>query len=260
MNFHVLTLFPEMITSGLKTSITGRAIDNGLIHVNAVNIRDFSEDKHKRVDDYPYGGGAGMVMQAEPVYLAYGHLANQIRMHKGEHTPYHKPRLIYVTPQGPLFNQGMAKELATEEDLIFLCGHYEGIDERVLEMIVTDYVSIGDYVLTGGELPAMVMIDAISRLIPGVLNNEVSSEFESLQDNLLEYPQYTRPDLFLGKRVPEVLLTGHHANIDAWRRQQSILRTYERRPDLLERANLTEDEREYLTRLIFQKNYDVYET
>ncbi len=260
MNFHVLTLFPEMITSGLKTSITGRAIDNGLIHVNAVNIRDFSEDKHKRVDDYPYGGGAGMVMQAEPVYLAYGHLANQIRMHKGEHTPYHKPRLIYVTPQGPLFNQGMAKELATEEDLIFLCGHYEGIDERVLEMIVTDYVSIGDYVLTGGELPAMVMIDAISRLIPGVLNNEVSSEFESLQDNLLEYPQYTRPDLFLGKRVPEVLLTGHHANIDTWRRQQSILRTYERRPDLLERANLTEDEREYLTRLIFQKNYDVYET
>jgi tRNA (guanine37-N1)-methyltransferase len=258
MNFHVLTLFPEMITSGLNTSITGRAIDNGLINVNAVNIREFSEDKHKRVDDYPYGGGAGMVMQAEPVYLAYGYLANHIRMQKGEHTPYQKPRLIYVTPQGSLFNQRMAEELAQEEDLIFLCGHYEGIDERVLEMIVTDYVSIGDYVLTGGELPAMVMIDAISRLIPGVLNNEVSSEFESLQDNLLEYPQYTRPEIFMGKRVPEVLLTGHHANIDAWRRQQSILRTYERRPDLLENANLTEEEREYLTRLIFQKNYDVY--
>ncbi len=258
MNFHVLTLFPDMIMQGLNTSITGRAMDKGLINVNTVNIRDFSEDKHSRVDDYPYGGGAGMVMQAEPVYKAYGYLANHIKMSKEDPHSYQKPRVIYVTPQGSVFNQSFAKELAQEEDLILLCGHYEGIDERVLDMIVTDYVSIGDYVLTGGELPAMVMIDAISRLIPGVLNNEVSSEFESLQDNLLEYPQYTRPEIFMGQRVPEVLLTGHHANIEAWRRQQSILRTYERRPDLLEKAALTEEEGEYLTKLIFQKNYDVY--
>lgn len=258
MNFHVLTLFPEMIMQGLNTSITGRAMDKGLISVNAVNIRDFSEDKHKKVDDYPYGGGAGMVMNAEPVYKAYGYLVNHIKLSKEGIGSFQRPRVIYVTPQGSIFNQSMAKEFAKEEDLIILCGHYEGIDERVLEMIVTDYVSIGDYVLTGGELPAMVMIDAISRLIPGVLNNEVSSEFETFQDNLLEYPQYTRPEVFMGKRVPEVLLSGHHANIEAWRRQQSIIRTYERRPDLLEKANLTEDEREFLTRLIFAKNYDVY--
>jgi len=258
MNYHVLTLFPEMVLQGLGTSITGRAIDKGLITVNAVNIRDFSEDKHKKVDDYPYGGGAGMVMQAEPVYKSYGFLANQIKMSKEDTSAYQKPRVIYVTPQGSIFNQDMAEEFAKEEDLVFLCGHYEGIDERVLDMIVTDYVSIGDYVLTGGELPAMVMIDAISRLIPGVLNNDVSSEFESFQDNLLEYPQYTRPEMFMGVKAPDVLLSGHHANIEAWRRQQSILRTYERRPDLLEKANLSENEREFLTRLIFQKNYDVY--
>ncbi|MBH1942404.1 tRNA (guanosine(37)-N1)-methyltransferase TrmD [Mobilitalea sibirica] len=258
MNFHVLTLFPDMVQNGLNTSITGRAIEKGLISVNTVNIRDFSDDKHKRVDDYPYGGGAGMVMQAEPIYKAYGYLANHIKMSKDDQTAYKKPRVVYVTPQGEIFNQSMAQELAAEEDLILLCGHYEGIDERVLEMIVSDYVSIGDYVLTGGELPAMVMIDCISRLIPGVLNNETSSEFESLQDNLLEYPQYTRPEVFMGRKVPEVLLSGHHANIEAWRRQESIIRTYERRPDLLEQAELTEEEREFLTRLIFQKNYDVY--
>lgn len=260
MNFHILTLFPEMIRQGLGTSITGRAMDKGLISVNPVNIREFSTDKHNRVDDYPYGGGAGMVIQAEPVFKAYGYLANHIKMSKEntEVDAYKKPRVIYVTPQGTVFNQQMAQEFAQEENLIFLCGHYEGIDERVLDMIVTDHISIGDYVLTGGELPAMVMIDAISRLVPGVLNNEVSAEFESLQDNLLEYPQYTRPETFMGKKVPEVLLSGHHANIDAWRREQSILRTFERRPDLLEKAQLTEREREYLTRLLFQKNYDVY--
>lgn len=257
MNFHVLTLFPDMVTSGLNTSITGRALENGLITLNTVNIRDFSEDKHNRVDDYPYGGGAGMVVQAEPVYKAYACLVNHIRMSK-ENPRNYKPKVIYVTPQGSLFHQGMAQEFSMEEDLVFLCGHYEGIDERVLEMIVTDNISIGDYVLTGGELPAMVMIDAISRLIPGVLNNESSSEFESLEDNLLEYPQYTRPEVFMGHKVPEILLSGHHANIEAWRRQQSIVRTYERRPDLLEKADLTEEEREFLTRLIFQKNYDVY--
>jgi tRNA (guanine37-N1)-methyltransferase len=258
MNFHVLTLFPEMIQQGLNTSITGRAIDKGLISVNTINIRDFSEDKHNRVDDYPYGGGAGMVIQAEPVYKAYGYLANHIKLSKEDASDYKKPRVIYVTPQGSVFHQGMAEELAKEEDVIFLCGHYEGIDERVLSMIVTDNISIGDYVLTGGELPAMVMIDAISRLVPGVLNNEVSSEFESLHGNLLEYPQYTRPEAFMGMKVPEVLLSGHHAKIEAWRREQSILRTYERRPDLLEKADLTDSEGELLTKLIFQKNYDVY--
>lgn len=258
MNFHVLTLFPEMIKQGLNTSITGRAIDKGLILVNTVNIRDFSEDKHNRVDDYPYGGGAGMVIQAEPVYKSYGFLVNHIKMSKENPSTFQKPRVIYVTPQGSIFNQSMAQEFAQEEDLIILCGHYEGIDDRVLNMIVTDNVSIGDYVLTGGELPAMVMIDAISRLIPGVLNNEDSSEFESFQDNLLEYPQFTRPEVFMGMKVPEVLLSGHHANIEAWRREQSILRTYERRPDLLEKADLAEEEGEFLTRLIFQKNYDVY--
>jgi tRNA (guanine37-N1)-methyltransferase len=247
-----------MVTQGLNTSVIGRAIEKGLISLNAVNIRDFSDDKHKKVDDYPYGGGAGMVMYAEPIYKAYGYLVNHIKLTKEEPEAFRKPRVIYVTPQGSIFNQNMAAEFAAEEDLIFLCGHYEGIDERVLEMIVTDNVSIGDYVLTGGELPAMVMIDAISRLIPGVLNNDVSSEFESLQGSLLEYPQYTRPENFMGRKVPEVLLTGHHANIEAWRRQQSVLRTFERRPDLLEKADLTEDEREFLTRLIFQKNYDVY--
>ncbi|HHT56696.1 tRNA (guanosine(37)-N1)-methyltransferase TrmD [Herbinix luporum] len=259
MNFHVLTLFPEMIENTINTSITKRAIEKGLISVNAVNIRDFSSDKHKRVDDYPYGGGAGMVIQAEPVYKAYEYLVNHIKSQKKDQSSLKKPRVIYVTPQGKIFNQTMAQELSLEEDLIFLCGHYEGIDERVLEMIVTDNISIGDYILTGGELPALVMIDSIARLIPGVLNNEASSEFESLKDNLLEYPQYTRPEVFMGRKVPEVLLSGHHAKIEEYRRKQSILRTFERRPDLLENAVLTKEEREYLTGLIFQKNYEAYE-
>ncbi len=255
MNFHILTLFPEMIRQGLGTSITGRAMEKGLISVNPVNIRDFSSDKHNRVDDYPYGGGAGMVIQAEPVFKAYQDLEDQIKrsktdVEKQEQEKDKKLRVIYVTPQGPVFNQNMAKELSKEEELIFLCGHYEGIDERVLDMIVTDYISIGDYVLTGGELPAMVMVDAIARLVPGVLNNDVSAEFESLEDNLLEYPQYTRPENFMGEKVPEVLLSGHHANIDAWRREQSIVRTYQRRPDLLEDAVLTQKEREYLKKLM----------
>lgn len=258
MNFHVLTLFPEMIEMGINTSITGRAIESGLISLNTVNIRDFSEDKHNRVDDYPYGGGAGMVMQAEPIYKAYGYLVNHIKLSKDDQGLFKKPRVIYMTPQGEVFNQSMAQELSLEEDLIFLCGHYEGIDERVLDMIVTDNISIGDYVLTGGELPAMVMIDAIARLVSGVLNNEASSEFESFKDNLLEYPQYTRPEVFMGRKVPEVLLSGHHGKIEDFRRKEAIDRTYERRPDLLENAILTEEEREYLTRMIFQKNYDVY--
>ena len=237
MNFHILTLFPEMIEQGLNTSITGRAISNGLLSIEAVNIRDYAFNKHQSVDDYPYGGGAGMVMQAQPIYDAWQAVAQKIGR---------KPRTVYLTPQGNTFQQEMAKDYAKEEDLVLLCGHYEGIDERVLEEIVTDYVSIGDYVLTGGELPAMVMVDAISRLVPGVLHNNVSAEFESFQDNLLEYPQYSRPEEWHGKKVPPVLMSGHHANIEKWRREQSILRTYERRPDLLEKSNLTEKEKKWL--------------
>ncbi|MBQ4560029.1 MAG: tRNA (guanosine(37)-N1)-methyltransferase TrmD [Tyzzerella sp.] len=235
MNFHILTLFPEMVMDGLSTSIIGRAQDKGLLSVEAINIRDFAENKHNRVDDYTYGGGAGMLMQAGPVYGAYQSVVEKAQS---------KPRVIYLSPQGQTFSQSMAEEFAKEQELIFLCGHYEGIDERVLEEIVTDYVSIGDYVLTGGELPAMVMIDAISRLIPGVLHNDVSAEFESFQDNLLEYPQYTRPEEWHGKKVPEILLSGHHANVEKWRREQSIIRTAQRRPDLLEKAELSEKEKE----------------
>ena len=227
--------------NGLNTSIIGRAINNELLTIEAVNIRDFAENKHNRVDDYTYGGGAGMLMQAGPVYGAYQSIVE--KAHK-------KPRVIYLSPQGQTFSQEMAEDFAKEEELVFLCGHYEGIDERVLEEIVTDYVSIGDYVLTGGELPAMVMIDAISRLLPGVLHNDASAEFESFQDNLLEYPQYTRPEEWLGKKVPEVLLSGHHVNIEKWRREQSVIRTAKRRPDLLEKAELTQKEKELVKKVL----------
>lgn len=235
MNFHILTLFPEMVMNGLSTSIIGRAMEKELLTIEAINIRDFAENKHNRVDDYTYGGGAGMLMQAGPVYGAYKSVVEKSEA---------APRVIYLSPQGQTFSQEMAEEFAKEKELVFLCGHYEGIDERVLEEIVTDYVSIGDYVLTGGELPAMVMIDAISRLIPGVLHNDTSAEFESFQDNLLEYPQYTRPVEWHEKRVPDVLLSGHHVNIEKWRREQSIIRTAQRRPDLLVKAELTQKEKE----------------
>lgn len=235
MNYHVLTLFPDMVTDGLNTSIIGRAAGKGILSVEAINIRDYTKEKHGHVDDAPYGGGAGMVMQAAPVCDAYEALCARLGK---------RPRVLYMTPQGRVFNQSVAMELAREEDLVFLCGHYEGIDERVLEEIVTDYVSIGDYVVTGGELPAMIMVDAISRLVPGVLHNDVSAEFESFQDNLLEYPQYSRPEIWHGKQVPEVLLSGHHANVEKWRREQSVIRTARLRPDLLEKADLSERERE----------------
>lgn len=234
MNFHVLTLFPDMIVNGLATSVLGRAIENGHVTLEAVNIRDHTVNKHNKVDDYPYGGGAGMLMQAQPVYDAYAAVAAGIGGEK-------RPRVIYLTPQGRPFTQTVAEELSAEEDLILLCGHYEGIDERVLDEIVTDYVSIGDYVLTGGELAAMVVIDAISRLVPGVLHNESSARFESFTDGLLEYPQYSRPEEWRGRRVPEVLLSGHHANIAAWRLEQSLQRTRERRPDLYERYKKEQD-------------------
>lgn len=280
MNFHILTLFPEMVENGLKTSIIGRAVAGGLLSIEAINIRDFAFNKHQSVDDYPYGGGAGMLMQAEPVYLAYKDIEERIqkriqnaKMQNAETeeqdaevkvqnagiqdaetvSPDKKLRVVYLSPQGKTFDQKMAEELAEEEDLVLLCGHYEGIDERVLEEIVTDYVSIGDYVLTGGELPAMVMVDTISRLVPGVLHNDVSAEFESFQDNLLEYPQYSRPEEWHGKKVPPVLLSGHHANIEKWRREQSILRTYERRPDLLEKSSLTWKEKKWLEETVKEK-------
>lgn len=262
MHFYIMTLFPEMVMQGLSTSIIGRAMDKGILSIDAVNIRDYAFNKHNSVDDYPYGGGAGMLMQAEPVYQAYKAVEEMLISRRGnvcqeeripdreEENPREtkKPRVIYLSPQGRTFNQGMAAELAKEQELIFLCGHYEGIDERVVEEIVTDYVSIGDYILTGGELPAMIMVDAISRLVPGVLHNDVSAEFESFQDNLLEYPQYSRPEIWHDKRVPEILLSGHHGNIEKWRREQSVLRTAKLRPDLLEKAELTENERKLLSR------------
>ena len=247
MNFHVLTLFPEMIMNGLETSILGRAAAKGIVSFEAVNIRDYTLERHGKVDDYPYGGGAGMVMQAEPIYRAYEALVEKIGK---------KPRVIYMTPQGQTFNQGIAEDLAKEEDLVFLCGHYEGVDERVLEMIATDYLSAGDYVLTGGELPAMMMIDCISRLVPGVLNNNVSAECETFHDNLLEYPQYTRPEVFMGKKVPDILLSGHHANVEKWRREQSIIRTLKNRPELLEDAVLSKKEQKFLDELLRQQELE----
>ena len=240
MNFHILTLFPEMVLQGLNTSILGRAVKEGHITINATDIRDFANNKHNHVDDYPFGGGAGMVIQPEPVFQAYEAACANMSS---------KPRVIYLTPQGKVFNQSMAEDFAKEENLIFLCGHYEGIDERVLEEIVTDNVSIGDYVLTGGELPAMVMIDAISRKVPGVLNNELSHEIETFYDNLLEYPQYTRPEVWKDKKVPDVLLSGHHGNIEKWRREKSLERTLAHRPDLLGDANLSKKDREYLEKI-----------
>lgn len=237
--FYVLTLFPEMIEGTLSHSITGRAIKDGVIGVEAVNIRDFTKDKHRHVDDYPYGGGAGMVMQPQPIYDAYKSIEEKTG----------KARVLYMSPQGKKFNQKMAEEFSKEDNLILLCGHYEGIDERIIEEIVTDEVSIGDFVLTGGELAAITVIDTVSRLVPGVLNKEESYENESFSDGLLEYPQYTRPPEFLGRTVPDVLLSGHHANIDKWRREQSIIRTYKKRPDLLVSAELTDKEKMFVKKL-----------
>ena len=258
-----MTLFPEMILQGVSTSITGRAMAKGTISVEAVNIRDYTKEKHGHVDDAPYGGGAGMVMQAQPICDCYQALLDRIR-EKASGTnecggspkaseAFRKPRVIYLTPQGRVFTQKLAEELAQERDLIFLCGHYEGVDERALELLGTENVSIGDYVLTGGELPAMVMIDCISRLVPGVLGKDESADIESFHDNLLEYPQYTRPEVYEGRRVPDILLSGHHANIEAWRREQSISRTLSVRPDLLADAQLSKKERKYLDSLLSER-------
>ncbi len=225
MDFYCMTLFPEMIESCMHESITGRAMEKGLLNIKTLNIRDFTLDKHRKVDDYPYGGGAGMLMQAEPVVRCYEHIKEEL----GDR----KHRVIYLTPWGKRFDQREAEMLSKEEALVFLCGHYEGIDERALDLVATDFYSIGDYVLTGGELPAMVMMDTISRLVPGVLNNDDSAVYESFSDNLLEHPQYTRPEEFRGMKVPDVLLSGHHANVEKWKKEQSIERTKKYRPDLL---------------------------
>ena len=224
MRIFIMTLFPEMVMSGLSESITGRAMDQGKLFIKAVNIRDYTEEKHGRVDDYPYGGGAGMVMQAQPVYDCY----RAVREMVGHDCP-----VIYMSPQGRTLTQGIAAELAEEEDLILLCGHYEGIDERVIEEIVTDQISIGDYVLTGGELPAMVLSDCVARLLPGVLHNSDSAVHESFEDGLLEHAQYTRPRVWHDREVPEILLSGDHAKVDAYRHEESIERTRTLRPDLL---------------------------
>ena len=246
MKFHVMTLFPEMIENGLGTSILGKAAQKGVISYEAVNIRDYTLDKHGKVDDYPYGGGAGMLMQAQPVYDAYQAITEGFEQ---------KPRTIYLTPQGRQFDQKMATELAKEKELVFVCGHYEGIDERVLEEIVTDYVSIGDYVLTGGELPVMVMIDAIARLIPGVLHNDVSAETETFHNDLLEYPQYSRPEIWRDKKVPEVLLSGNSKKISEWRLEQSIEKTKLRRPDLFAKY---QQKQEIIKRLAKKKRQNIH--
>lgn len=238
MKFYVLTIFPEMMETLLRTSILGRAEKNRLLEFHVLNIRDYSTDRHKKTDDYPYGGGAGMVMTAQPVFDAYEAARKEIGF---------PVRTIYLTPAAKVFTQKDAKAYAKEEALIFLCGHYEGVDQRVLDEIVTDEISIGDYVLTGGELAAGVVIDAISRMVPGVLTNETSGEQESLEGGLLEYPQYTRPEVWNGRTVPGILLSGDHAKVDAWRREQSILKTKAVRPELLSGALLTEKERMLLS-------------
>ena len=235
MKFDILTLFPEMFEP-IKTSIIGKATEKGIIDINLINIRDFSEDKHNKVDDTPYGGGAGMVMKPDVVYSAY----NSIKAEDA--------KVIYMSPQGKKLNQKKVEELSKENHLIILCGHYEGIDQRVLDKIVDEEISIGDYVLTGGELPAMVLIDTISRYVDGVISGESTSE-ESFSNGLLEYPQYTRPEVFMGEKVPEVLISGHHENINKWRRQESLKNTLKKRPELLDNIELTEKEKIYIKNL-----------
>lgn len=240
----ILTLFPEMFRGPFEASIIGRAVQGGLVEVFVNNIRDYAEGRHKVVDDYPFGGGPGMVMKPEPIFRAVESVAAQAPQ---------RGRVVLLTPQGRLLSQSVAEELADEERLLLICGHYEGVDERVCEHLVDDEISIGDYVLSGGEFPALVVVDAVVRRLPGVLGSEASLEEESHAGGLLEYPQYTRPADFRGWPVPEVLLSGHHAEVARWRRQQSLLRTACRRPDLLGRAELAERERRWLEECLAEK-------
>lgn len=240
MRIDILTLFPEMCSSVYSESIIGRAIAKGIIEINSHNIRAFSKDKHNRVDDTPYGGGMGMLMQPQPIYDCYSALCKKTAK---------KPHLIYMSPQGKVLTQNRAAELAKMDSIAILCGHYEGIDERVLEEIVDEEISIGDYVLTGGELPALVLIDCICRMVDGVLPNEEAFSCESHYNGLLEHPQYTKPYEWNGKKVPDVLLSGHHANIDKWKREQSLKRTLERRPELIASVELSDNDRKILDKL-----------
>ncbi len=240
MRIDILTLFPEMCNAYLSESIIGRARKAEKVQIECVDIRDYTKDKHRRVDDTPYGGGMGMIMQVEPIYDCYNSLCRKTDA---------KPHLIYLTPQGKTLTQKRVRELAQMDNIALLCGHYEGIDERVIEELQPEEISVGDYVLTGGELPALILADSISRMLPGVLSEDECFEEESHYSSLLEYPQYTRPYEWRGRTVPDVLLTGHHANVDKWRRQQSLKRTFERRPDMLEKADLSEEDREYLSDL-----------
>ncbi|MGL4799056.1 MAG: tRNA (guanosine(37)-N1)-methyltransferase TrmD [Cellulosilyticaceae bacterium] len=239
MKITIMTLFTEMVNGVINYSIMGRAKQNGLVDIDAIDIRQFAQNKHLQVDDYPYGGGAGMLMMAEPVCLCYEHLCEQMPTET-------KPRVVYMTPQGKPWNQQMAEEFAKEEHIILLCGHYEGIDQRAIDAIVTDEVSMGDYVLTGGELPALTVADSIIRLVPGVLGKKESFEDESFSEGLLEYPHYTRPAVFRDMPVPEVLLSGNHKKIDAYRREQAIINTFNKRPDLLKKAPLTNKEKQFI--------------
>lgn len=245
IRFDVLTLFPDMFEGVLGDSIIGRARENGLIEMNFIDIRDFTENKHRKVDHYPYSGGGGMLMMPQPVYDAYMSIADGLD---------YKPLTIYMSPQGKVFNQGIAVDLSKEKHIVLLCGHYEGIDQRVLDLIVDMELSIGDFVMTGGEIPAMTVIDTVSRLIPGVLASESSYENESHYSGLLEYPQYTRPFEFKGMQVPDILISGHHAKMEKWKREQSLINTYNKRPDMLEKAELTQADIEFLDNYKNQKN------
>lgn len=240
MRIDILTLFPDMCLGVLGESIIGRARENGCVEINCRNIRDYTEDKHNRVDDAPYGGGTGMIMQTQPIYDCFMSLCDELGK---------RPHLIYMSPQGKTLTQERVKELSQLDNVALLCGHYEGVDQRVIDEIVDEEISIGDYVLTGGELPALILADAISRMLPGVLANEDAFTLESHYGSLLEYPQYTRPFEWRGEKVPEVLISGHHANIAKWQREQSLKRTLERRPDMLERAELTAKDKEYIRKL-----------
>ena len=237
MKFNILTLFPDMFEAVLGDSIIGRARENGLVELNIVNIRDFSKNKHRKTDDYPFSGGGGMLMTPQPIYDAYMSIAEGRKK---------KPHTIFLSPQGRVFDQKRAVELAEMDEIVLLCGHYEGVDQRVLDMIVDEEISMGDFVLTGGEIPAMAVIDAVSRMIPDVLANEKSYGDESHFNGLLEYPQYTHPQEFMGVKIPEILISGHHKNIEKWKREQSLLVTKKKRPDLLEKAELSDEDRRFL--------------
>lgn len=242
MNIHVLSLFPEMFSGVFGSSILKKAQEKGAVSLTVSDIREFSDNKHKQVDDYPYGGGAGMVLKPEPMFQAVETI-----------TEGRQPRIILMCPQGERFTQKKAEELAKEQDLVFLCGHYEGYDERIRQYLVTDEISIGDFVLTGGELPAMTVIDAVVRLLPGVLGQQDSHIHDSFSTGLLEHPHYTRPADFRGMKVPDILVSGNHAKIDKWREEQSLKRTFERRPDLLEKIQLTSEQIAYIEQLKNEK-------